>query len=115
MRSRFSAFALGLDDYIQQSWHPDTCPQGPFTEAGTRWTQLQVQQASESGDEGQVTFAATFKAEDGWHQLIEQSRFVKQADGWKYLDGQPQWLRLQPGRNDACPCGSGSKFKKCCA
>jgi uncharacterized protein len=25
---------------------------------------------------------------------------------------RPRWLR--PGRNDACPCGSGSKFKKCC-
>jgi len=22
--------------------------------------------------------------------------------------------RLQPGRNDPCPCGSGKKFKKCC-
>ena len=21
----------------------------------------------------------------------------------------------QPGRNDACPCGSGKKFKQCCA
>mgnify|MGYP003577966593 FL=1 len=20
----------------------------------------------------------------------------------------------KPGRNDACPCGSGKKFKKCC-
>lgn len=22
---------------------------------------------------------------------------------------------VQPGRNDPCPCGSGKKFKKCCA
>jgi hypothetical protein len=21
----------------------------------------------------------------------------------------------QPGRNDACPCGSGKKYKHCCA
>jgi len=21
----------------------------------------------------------------------------------------------QPGRNDLCPCGSGKKYKKCCA
>lgn len=28
----------------------------------------------------------------------------------------PAPLRAQPkvGRNDLCPCGSGSKFKKCC-
>jgi hypothetical protein len=25
---------------------------------------------------------------------------------------KPEWLRT--GRNDACPCGSGLKFKKCC-
>src|SRR5688572_18466582 len=22
---------------------------------------------------------------------------------------------MQPGRNDPCPCGSGKKYKKCCA
>ncbi|MFO7583701.1 MAG: SEC-C metal-binding domain-containing protein, partial [Anaerolineales bacterium] len=22
--------------------------------------------------------------------------------------------RVQPGRNDPCPCGSGKKYKKCC-
>ena len=29
---------------------------------------------------------------------------------------QPPFVRAQPkvGRNDACPCGSGNKFKKCC-
>ena len=23
-------------------------------------------------------------------------------------------MSAQPGRNDPCPCGSGSKYKKCC-
>jgi len=29
----------------------------------------------------------------------------------------PEPLRAAPkvGRNDPCPCGSGAKFKKCCA
>jgi uncharacterized protein YecA (UPF0149 family) len=29
---------------------------------------------------------------------------------------QAPFVRAQPkvGRNDPCPCGSGSKFKKCC-
>ena len=24
-------------------------------------------------------------------------------------------MPVRPGRNDPCPCGSGKKFKKCCA
>ena len=28
--------------------------------------------------------------------------------------GLLQPVKGMPGRNDACPCGSGKKFKKCC-
>ncbi|HSY29062.1 MAG TPA: SEC-C metal-binding domain-containing protein, partial [Burkholderiaceae bacterium] len=28
---------------------------------------------------------------------------------------QPTNMTMSPGRNDPCPCGSGKKFKKCCA
>jgi SWIM/SEC-C metal-binding protein len=33
------------------------------------------------------------------------------------LAGEPSAHRPAPGigRNDPCPCGSGKKFKKCCA
>ncbi len=30
-------------------------------------------------------------------------------------DDTPVRVAPQPGRNDACPCGSGKKYKKCCA
>jgi preprotein translocase subunit SecA len=37
------------------------------------------------------------------------------------LDDSPPYQRLEPlraesriGRNEACPCGSGKKYKKCC-
>lgn len=29
-------------------------------------------------------------------------------------EGQPAAPRLKVGRNDACPCNSGKKFKRCC-
>ncbi len=34
-----------------------------------------------------------------------------------HLDAQAPFVRPQAkvGRNDPCPCGSGNKFKKCCA
>jgi len=28
---------------------------------------------------------------------------------------RPVVVDSRPGRNDACPCGSGKKYKKCCA
>ena len=42
------------------------------------------------------------------------------ADYWrmKSVASKEAHLRaraLRPGRNDPCPCGSGRKFKKCCA
>ena len=35
---------------------------------------------------------------------------------WKTMGPRVEPIRKQatPGRNDACPCGSGKKFKKCC-
>lgn len=40
---------------------------------------------------------------------------------WRKVPGSIEWLanesgvnKPKPGRNDACPCGSGKKYKKCC-
>lgn len=45
----------------------------------------------------------------------EQEAFHKR--GYQMGDGPGMFMRSQPkvGRNDPCPCGSGKKFKKCCA
>lgn len=122
MRSRFSAFVLGLNDYLRQSWHPQTCPHDVKCDAGVVWAGLEVQSASQSGDRGQVSFRATcvqFSPDEAgasgeWHELREVSQFVREQGRWLYTEGDAQWLPLAAGRNDACPCGSGSKFKKCC-
>lgn len=116
MRSRFSAFVLGQGGYIQQSWHPSTrpAPQGASASATTPWKRLQVLATSVEGDRGAVHFCATGCEHGDWFQLEEHSRFVREAGHWFYLDGDCQHRRLQPGRNDVCPCGSGRKLKKCC-
>lgn len=50
----------------------------------------------------------------------ERARFVKEHGAWKYQDGtiigEGSFKLPIPlvGRNDACPCGSGKKYKKCC-
>ncbi|MGY9002959.1 MAG: SEC-C metal-binding domain-containing protein, partial [Rhodospirillales bacterium] len=48
------------------------------------------------------------------------SDFKREEGQWMYIDGvinpRVETRRVQKvGRNDPCPCGSGKKYKKCCA
>ncbi|MBP6117524.1 MAG: YchJ family protein [Neisseriaceae bacterium] len=118
MRSRYSAFVAQDADYLIKTWHP-SCGVAQFkTELvadfeHTEWLGLNVVATATDGDAGMVTFAARFHddRDHSTHLIHERSRFVREAGQWYYLDGnQPK-----VGRNDDCPCGSGKKFKKCCA
>lgn len=116
MRSRYSAFALHKDAYLAATWHPSTRPAQPILDASaekTRWVRLQVLSSAESGDQGNVHFKAYFCENAQWFCLEEDSEFVREEGRWFYLRGQPRLLRLDVGRNDPCPCGSGQKLKKC--
>lgn len=114
MRSRYSAFALGLHDYLLSTWHASTRPRVLDLDESTRWVRLEVLDQGQDGDQGRVHFRATFREGKRWGVLEESSRFVRDVGHWYYLDGTPSVTRLKPGRNDACPCGSGRKFKSCC-
>lgn len=113
MRSRFSAFALGLDDYLLATWHASTRPASLAADGATRWVRLDVVESDTLADRGRVHFRATFRDGRRWGVLEEDSRFVCEAGRWYYLDGNPGITRLKPGRNDPCPCGSGRKSKLC--
>jgi len=56
-------------------------------------------------------------SEPGRDQLIDEACFAVQALRLWWTDhaARPQTLRVQaaPGRNEACHCGSGKKYKKC--
>ncbi|MCE8015273.1 YchJ family protein [Halomonas sp. MCCC 1A17488] len=114
MRSRYSAFVLGLDDYLRDTWHASTRPTALDLDASTRWVRLEVLDHGQDSDGGRVHFRATFREGRRWGVLEEDSRFVREAGRWFYVDGKPAIERLKPGRNDPCPCGSGRKFKSCC-
>lgn len=121
MRSRYSAFVLGLEAYLRRTWHPDTCPTEMGLSVDTRWKRLEVldhgqPEGQEDGEKtGWVHFRATFQEHGRWQCLEEISRFIRLDGRWVYLDGTPQLAALKPGRNEPCPCGSGRKLKKCCA
>lgn len=97
MRSRYSAFALGLGDYLGFSWHPDTVP-ADFTagdarfDEGVRWIRLIIDAAETGGlfdDEGFVAFTAIARTPEGRLVQRERSRFVRVGSErrWVYVDG----------------------------
>ena len=89
MRSRYSAFVLGLERYLLATWHESTRPKELGLDAQLRWRGLEIISTRAGGataSRGVVEFAAHYR--DGRHeaQQHEVSTFVKQDGAWYYLD-----------------------------
>jgi SEC-C motif domain protein len=89
MRSRYSAYVLGRDDYLRATWHPDTRPATVALEPGVKWLGLQVREHSAQDDtQASVEFVARYRIAGRAVRLHERSRFTREADGrWYYVDG----------------------------
>lgn len=90
MRSRYSAFALGLDDYLWRTWHPRTRPERVSID-GTEWVGLQVLEVvdgSERDRDGIVEFTADYRHGHGGGRMHERSRFQRRGGRWMYVDGE---------------------------
>ncbi|MBL8491701.1 MAG: SEC-C domain-containing protein [Rhodocyclaceae bacterium] len=90
MRSRYTAYALGLGPYILDTWHPSTRPGSLESETQPRpqWIGLQVLSAHQAGEAGSVEFVARFRVNGRAHKLHESSRFRREDGRWYYLDGE---------------------------
>jgi SEC-C motif-containing protein len=91
MRSRYSAFTLGAQEYLLASWHPDTRPSRVRLDPRQRWLGLSIKATEQGGPQDQagvVEFVARFKVEGRGHRLHEISRFRKLDGSWHYLDGE---------------------------
>lgn len=89
MRSRYSAFVLGLRDYLLATWHPSTRPPTlEPNEPGLRWLGLDVKRHDVHDDtHATVEFVARSKLAGRAHRLHEHSRFVREDGRWYYVDG----------------------------
>jgi SEC-C motif-containing protein len=87
MRSRYTAFALGNEEYLLTSWHPLTRPSDIDLDADQRWERLDIIASARVGDEGTVTFRAHWRLGAERGVLEETSRFRRQRGRWYYLDG----------------------------
>ena len=128
MRARYSSYVTGDIDFLKSS--ATKAVQEEFDEqaskawsAAAQWHGLEILRCEDGqkGDKkGVVEFRALYTANGEFCNHHEVSSFVKEADGWKFEDGElvgeTPIVREEPkiGRNDPCPCGSGKKYKKCC-
>jgi SEC-C motif-containing protein len=91
MRSRYSAYVLGLEDYLRATWHPATCPVALGLDAVPRpqWLGLTVK-AYTPLDETHATveFVARYKLNGRAFKLHETSRFERVDGRWLYVDGE---------------------------
>jgi SEC-C motif domain protein len=89
MRARYSAFVLGVADFLVDTWHPSTRPTGPVCDPALTWTGLFVTDRTGGGlldRTGTVAFTARYRQADGTAgQLRENSRFVRDGGSWRYL------------------------------
>ena len=119
MRSRYSAFSQQVVDYIVKTTALGQQPSLAVAEIAdwakaNQWLKLEIVQAQEKIDKNhaQVEFKAHYH--DGKQAQIhhEVSHFVKFDDTWYFLDPTTdQQISMKQG----CICGSGKKFKHCCA
>ncbi len=119
MRSRYSAFAKHEIDYIQQTTARgqqqalDILAIAEWSRTN-QWLKLEIVQANEKLDKTHALVEFKAHYHDGKQAQIhhEISHFVKFENRWYFLDPttDQQFTMKQP-----CICGSGKKFKQCCA
>jgi len=91
MRSRYSAFVLGLEDYLRATWHPDTRPAELELDASPRpqWLGLAITSYTPLDDNhATVEFIARYKLNGRAFKLHEISRFERVGARWFYVDGE---------------------------
>ena len=94
MKSRYSAYALGIADYIITTTHPQ-CPE--YNDDTARWKaeiaafsrhttfhKLDILAYDTDGEEASVHFIARLSS----GTLEEKSRFVRKEGRWLYRDGE---------------------------
>ncbi len=139
MRSRYTAFTENNWEYLVLTSHPEEKKEmarleSALLDPSAHWKKLEILGTSkgrEQDSEGQIDFIAHYEKDGDLQTLRESSRFYKVNGRWVYsrkdstlppvptstAKGPKTFIRGEAkiGRNDPCPCGSGKKYKKCCA
>jgi len=111
MRSRYSAYVTKNGEYIYK-----TCSKKlknlddmeAINRQSIQWLSLSVKDFNENS----VSFMAYYKENSQVYAMQEESGFIIEDGQYKYDSAKVQEGDIQ--RNEACPCLSGKKYKKCC-
>lgn len=87
MRSRYTGYVTGTEDYLKATWHPSTRPEETLTNPAVKWLGLDVKHVAQDGDKATVHFVARCRAGGKGQRLEETSRFVFEDGLWFYVDG----------------------------
>ncbi|HEY2735607.1 MAG TPA: YchJ family protein [Polyangiales bacterium] len=129
MASRYVAYTTGDVDYLLETNDPDTRDEADREaieewSRRAKWLGLEIVSTERGGPDdqtGQVEFIARYTMDGAEHSHHERSQFRRRDGKWFFLSGDkiPNPPARRPaskvGRNDPCSCGSGKKYKKCCA
>ncbi|WP_423781655.1 YchJ family protein [Alteromonas stellipolaris] len=140
MRSRFSAYASKQFEYVLATYTKERQPELSVDEltanaANATWFALEVGETgnvsliaqaegvaevatqNNEGATDTVDFTAYYFENKNLYQLHETSNFIVEDGQWRYHDGilHDDCGKVKYGRNLPCLCGSGKKFKQCCA
>jgi SEC-C motif-containing protein len=96
MRSRYSAYVLGLEQYLLATWHASTRPAflNLAADAASKWLELEVRRHQvQDASHATVEFVARYRVGGRGHRLHELSHFVREDGRWHYVAGEERSIR----------------------
>lgn len=96
MRSRYSAYVLGLEPYLLATWHVSTRPESLdlAAAAGTKWLGLEIRRHQHADDaHATVEFVARYRVGGRGQRLHEVSHFIREDGRWYYVAGEERSIR----------------------
>jgi len=88
MRSRYTAYTLDDETYLQKTWHASTRPAlQQDKQEPCKWIGLTIISQHQEDQHATVEFVAKYKVNGRAQQLQEISNFVQEDGAWFYVDG----------------------------
>jgi len=89
MRSRYSAYVMEDEAYLQKTWHPRSRPALNLAQQEScKWMGLQIIAHEQKEAMATVEFVARYKVQGRAQRLHEVSKFEREDGQWFYVDGQ---------------------------
>lgn len=130
MRSRYTAFTQSNIRYIRETMTGPALQNFNGKELkmwseSVQWLGLEVLAAPQvalNSRQGFVHFIAHFKIDGQKQHIEENSQFIHNGKQWLYVGALNEKSSIDKdlnfsvvNKNAPCPCGSGKKYKRCCA